>query len=260
VAASRTSTVTAMRRRAFVAIAIASIAVVSCRKNEPDTVIVFAAASTADALTEIGAAYQARTGHEVRFSFGGSSELARQIEAGANADVFLSADVGRMDALTKSGNIDAASRRDLLSNSLVVVVPKASSTTIARPADLAALTRIATGDPATVPIGIYAKKWLETSGAWATVGPKIVSTVDVRAALAAVESESVDAAIVYRTDALVSTKVKIAFEVPRAEGPRIVYPVARTSSAREPGASAFLSELTSEGARGVFEKRGFVLP
>jgi molybdate transport system substrate-binding protein len=247
-------------RRALFALVAASAFVVSCRKTEPDTVVVFAAASTADALTEIGVQYEARTGKKVRFSFGGSSELARQIDSGARADIFLSADVARMDALASGGKIVPSSRRDLLSNVLVVVVPRASSVTIAKAADLGSLGKIATGDTTSVPIGVYARQWLESTGAWETVRPKLVSTIDVRAALAAVESESVDAAIVYRTDALISTKVRIALEVPRGDGPKIVYPIALIASAHEPQASGFLAELTSDGARAVFERRGFLTP
>ena len=245
-------------RTAAVLLALALLA--SCRKSEPDVVVVFAAASTADALKEIGATFEARTGRRVRFSFGGSSELARQLDAGATADVFLSADVEKMDALARSGKLNPSSRRDLLGNVLVVVVPESSTLAIARPADLARLARIATGDPDTVPIGIYARKWLETAGVWDSVKPRIVSTLDVRGALAAVETETVDAAIVYRTDALVSSKVRVVFDVPRADGPRIVYPIALLAAAREPGASAFLAEVTSEGARAVFERRGFIAP
>jgi molybdate transport system substrate-binding protein len=238
---------------------LAALATASCRKKDPDTLVVFAASSTADALTEIGAGYEARTGRKVRFTFGGSSELARQLESGAQADVFLSADVEKMDALARAGKVVGASRRDLLSNVLVVVVPKDSATVLARASDLASLKKIATGETTTVPIGIYARRWLESAGAWEAVKPNIVATIDVRAALAAVETETVDAAIVYKTDALVSTRVRIALEVPAGEGPEIAYPIAALVGGQEAAAAAFLDELRGTDARAVFTRRGFIV-
>lgn len=211
----------------------------------------FAAASTSDALLAL-----AKLSREsVRFSWGSSGDLARQIEAGAPTDLFLSADRARVDRLEKSGHI--AARRDLLRNRLVVVVAKESTATIAGPRDLAALKRIAVGDPVTVPAGAYAKEWLERSGAWAEVSRNLIPTLDVRAALAAVESGHVEAAIVYRTDARIARSARVAFEP--TEQPDIVYPLAITSRARRAPADAFVALATSAEGRAIFEKAGFVV-
>ena len=221
-----------------------------------DELVVFAAASLSDALRAIGSGFEARTGHEVVFAFGGSGDLARQIRAGAPATVFVSADAARVDELEKAGLVRPAERIDLLSNRLVVVVPSSSPIALRSAADLASLPRLALADPATAPAGVYARQWLERAGAWPTLRERVVPTLDVRAALAAVASASVPAAVVYRTDALVSSGVRVAFEVPASEGPRIVYVAALVEGAG-PAARAFFAQLRSPEARVVFERLGF---
>ncbi|HEY6148784.1 MAG TPA: molybdate ABC transporter substrate-binding protein, partial [Thermoanaerobaculia bacterium] len=176
-------------------------------------ILVFAAASLAEAMQEIGKTFEARTGTTARFSVGASSDLARQIRAGAPADVFFSADTAQMDELEKAGLVRKSDRREFLSNVLVVVVPKSSTLRITEAKDLVALPRIAVADPAAVPAGKYAKKWLESLGLWAQAAPKVVPTLDVRAALAAVETQAAPAAVVYTTDAAISKKVRVAFVV-----------------------------------------------
>jgi molybdate transport system substrate-binding protein len=154
--------------------------------------------------------------------------------------------------------VKAADRVDLLSNVLVVVVPASSTASVRTPRDLAALPRIALADPAAVPAGVYAKKWLEGLGLWAQIEPKVVPTLDVRAALAAVETEAAPAAVVYRTDAAVSKRSRVAFEV--EGGPRIVYVVAPLAASRNKAAAeAFVRFLRGEAAREEFRRRGFLL-
>jgi molybdate transport system substrate-binding protein len=227
--------------------------------QEREEVSVFAAASLADALAEIGAAWEAAGGSHLVFNFGASSDLARQIRAGAPADVFVSADAAQMDALEREGLVRAADRSDLLSNALVVVVPRASAARVAVPRDLTAFATIALADPQLVPAGVYARAWLEGIGLWDQLRPRVVPTLHVRAALAAVESENVAAGIVYRTDAARSTRARIAFEVPPSQGPPIRYPVAPLATSGKRGAGAFVAYLRSPAARAVFVRHGFLV-
>jgi molybdate transport system substrate-binding protein len=220
-----------------------------------DEVLVFAAASLTESLEEIGKACEAKTGAAARFSFGASSDLARQIQAGAPADVFFSADTARMDALEKAGIVRHADRREFLSNRLVVVVPIASPLRVTGARDLARLPRLALADPEAVPVGIYARKWLEAEGVWGQVRSKLVPTLDVRATLAAVESGAVEAGIVYRTDSAISNKVRVVFVV--TNGPAIAYSVARLASSRSSAARRFVDFVAGAEGRTVFERRGF---
>jgi molybdate transport system substrate-binding protein len=218
--------------------------------------LVFAAASLTESVQEIAAAFQSRTGTRVTFSFGSSGDLARQIEAGAPADAFLSADTGMMDRIEGEGLVRREDRREFLSNTLVVVVPVDSTTSIGSAGDLAALPKLALADPASVPAGLYAKKWLEDAGVWKQIEPKVVPTLDVRACLAAVASGAMPAGVVYITDAAVSEKVRIAWVV--ADGPRILYSFAPVAaSKRAAAAKAFLEFAGGSEGRAVFERRGF---
>jgi len=219
---------------------------------------VFAAASLADALGEIGRAWQAASGSSASFNFGASSDLSRQIRAGAPADLFVSADAAQMDALEREGLLRADSRGDLLSNTLVVVVPRSSTARVGAARDLLAFRSLALADPQAAPAGVYARAWLERLGVWPELAPRVVPTLHVRAALAAVESENVEAGIVYRTDAAGSTRARVALEVPGAEGPRIVYPLAVLARSTNPDAGSFASHLRSPAARAVFERLGFL--
>lgn len=225
-------------------------------------ITVSAAASLSDAMTEIGTNFETQSGIKVRFNFGGSSTLSRQIQEGAPVDVFFSADEAQMDALAKKGLIDPVTRKDRLGNSLVVVIPVASNLQITSAADLApdGVKQIALADPKAVPAGVYAKQWLTKLQLWAAIEPKVVPTENVRAALAAVASGDVDAGVVYKTDAAISKKVKIAYEVPRAESPDISYPVAVVKASPEPAAAKeFLDYLSSKEAGQVFMRYGFLL-
>lgn len=224
----------------------------------PAPILVFAAASTTDALTEIGAAFTTRTGVPVHFAFGASSDLARQLATGAPGDVFLSADPARMDGLARIGLVRAGTRRNLLANELAVVVAADFPGPITGPADLLRVERLALADPAAVPAGIYAQKWLSASGVWAALAPRVLPAQDVRAALAAVESGAAEAAIVYRTDAARAASARLAFTVPRAAGPPILYPVAALTGSPHPAAAvAFVAFLAGEEARAIFVRHGF---
>jgi molybdate transport system substrate-binding protein len=224
-----------------------------------DEVAVFAAASLTDVLGEAAKGFESSTGHKVTFNFGGSNDLARQIKAGAPAELFFSADKAQMDEVARAGHVGGlADRIDVLSNVLVVVVPAASAPRVAAPADLAALGRIALANPEAVPAGVYARRYLTSEGVWEAVKDKVVPTLDVRAALAAVEAEHADAAIVYRTDAARSKRVRVAYEVPREKGPRIVYPLALLTGAK-PAAALFRDYLVSDAARALYETHGFAV-
>jgi len=223
---------------------------------------VFAAASLTDALKEIAADYEKQTGDKIVFNFGASSTLARQIEEGAPADIFFSADEAKMDGLEKKGLILKESRKSRLSNSLVIVVASDRGAAIESPKDLgtAKVKRLALAEPKTVPAGIYAKEYLQKQNLWSSVEKKVVPTENVRAALAAVESGNVDAGIVYKTDAAISKKVTIAYQVPATHSPAISYPMAVLKEAKETSAAArFFKHLESGEAGRVFERFGFIV-
>ena len=223
---------------------------------------VFAAASLTDSLKEIGTHYEQETGQKVAFNFEGSSVLARQITEGAPADIFFSADETQMDRLAEKNLIEPATRHDRLGNTLVVVVPADSTLQINSANDLTKdeVKQIALADPKAVPAGVYAKAWLKKLQLWDAIEPKVVPTENVRAALAAVASGNVDAGIVYKTDAAISKRVKIAYEVPRAGGPDIRYPVAMVKGTQQSDAArAFLKYLDSDEAAKVFKKFGFAI-
>ena len=223
---------------------------------------VFAAASLSDALKEIAVIYQKQSGDRVVFNFGASSMLARQIQEGAPADVFFSADESRMDVLEKAALILKETRRSRLSNSLVIVVTGDSPLQVRSAEDLAdaRVKRIALADPQAVPAGVYARAYLERAKIWPAVQRKIVPTENVRAALAAVESGNVDAGIVYKTDAAVSAKIRVAYAVKPEEGPEISYPMAVVKeSARIDAAKKFVRYLGSVETEKIFEKYGFIV-
>lgn len=222
---------------------------------------VYAAASLTDVLKEIAANYEKQSGDKIAFNFAASSLLARQITERAPADIFFSADEAKMDDLQKAGLIVTETRRDLLSNSLVIVVPNEGKLTIASAEELVSKTqKIAIADPRAVPAGIYTKEYLGGLGLWEKLESKMVPTENVRAALAAVESGNVDAGFVYKTDANISKKVKVAFSVPVAKGPPIRYPIAIVKETKDKSAAGnFLRYLQSESGRKVFEQYGFIV-
>jgi molybdate transport system substrate-binding protein len=224
---------------------------------------VSAAASLTDVLREIAGQYQKDTGDGVLFNFGASSLLARQIMEGAPADLFISADELKMDQLQQRGFIVNKSRRSILSNTLVIVVPSDSPLKINSARDLAdpTIRNVAVAEPQTVPAGIYAKEYLRRLKIWDRITYKLVPTDNVRGALAAVESGNVETGIVYKTDAMISRVVRIAYEVPRSEGPKISYPAAVLADSKQKAAAQrFLDYLQSVSARDTFRKYGFLIP
>ena len=223
---------------------------------------VFAAASLTESLQEIATAYEKESGDKVLLNLAASSALARQIQEGAPADLFFSADEAKMNALEKGGLVLKGTRKSLLSNTLVVVVPADSRLKIGSAQDLATskVRALALAEPQSVPAGIYAKEYLRSLKLWSKVIDKVVPTENVRAALAAVESGNVEAGIVYKTDAKISDKVKIAFEVPAAEGPKISYPLAvMAESRKQETARKLLAYLESPAALDVFRRYGFLV-
>ncbi|HET7083164.1 MAG TPA: molybdate ABC transporter substrate-binding protein [Rhizomicrobium sp.] len=225
------------------------------------SVTVFAAASLTDSLKAVADAYKARTGVTVALSFGASSTLARQIEQGAQADIFLSADSDWMDYLQSKSRIADGSRKDLLGNQLVLVAgPNAKpAPKIAPHFDLAGAlgdSRLALADPASVPAGKYAKAALTALGVWDSVASKLAPAENVRVALEYVARGEAPYGIVYATDAKVAPGVKVAGVFPETSHAPIVYPAALTKTA-SPGAKAFLDFLAGKEARAIFEQTGF---
>jgi molybdate transport system substrate-binding protein len=226
-------------------------------------VTVFAAASLTDAMQDISAKWMAAGHRKLVLSFGASSTLARQIEQGAPANVFASADEKWMDYLAGKELIVADTRKDLLGNDLVLVVSadKPMHVTISKSFDLMALLgadgRLATGDPAHVPVGIYAEQALKNLGMWDGISPRLARTEDVRGALLLVERGEAPAGIVYATDAAVSKSVMIAGTFPADSHDPVSYPFAVTKSGDNAEARALLTFLSSAPARAVFAKRGF---
>jgi len=224
--------------------------------------LVFAAASLTEALQQVGADYARERGRTVKFSFGSSATLARQIEAGARADVFVSADRDWMDYVDRRGLVRKASRVDLLGNRLVLVAPVGSrlELTIGRGMPirdaLGATGRLALADPASVPAGKYAKAALTSLGVWDKVEGRIVAAENVRMALLFVARGEAPLGVVYATDARAEPRVRVVGEFPPGSHPRIVYPAALMSGARA-DAAPFLQYLSGASARLRFEAAGF---
>jgi molybdate transport system substrate-binding protein len=226
------------------------------------TITVFAAASMKNALDDIDAAYTAKTGVKVTASYAASSALAKQIEQGAPADVFVSADTDWMDYAIGKKNINEPTRVNLLGNSIVLIAPKDSkidNVNIGQGFDLAKLAgdgKIATGDVKAVPVGKYAKAALEKLGAWQAAEPKFAMAESVRAALTLVARGEAVLGIVYSTDANVEPGVKIVGTFPADSHPAIIYPVAATTTAK-PETTDYLAFLRSTAAKTILEKYGF---
>jgi len=226
------------------------------------TITVFAAASLKNALDDINAAFSQRTGVKVVVSYAASSALMKQIENGAPADLFASADLDWMDYGSQKKVINDEMRINLLGNRLVLIAPKQSkldNVTIAPGFNLAQLAgdgRIATADVRAVPVGKYAKAALEKLGSWNDAAPKFAMTENVRAALMLVARQEAPLGIVYATDAKVEPSVKIIGTFPEGAHPPIVYPIAATATAK-PEVGSYLALLRSGIAKRIFEQYGF---
>jgi molybdate transport system substrate-binding protein len=228
------------------------------------SLIVFAAASLKNALDDVNAAYTAKTGVKIAASYAASSALAKQIEQGAPADVFASADLDWMTYAIGKKDINESTRVDLLGNKLVLIAPKDSeiSTVQIGPGfDLAKLAgdgRIATGDVSSVPVGKYAKAALEKLGSWNAALPKFAMAENVRAALTLVAREEAVLGIVYETDAKVEPGVKVVAAFPQDSYPPVTYPFAATATAK-PETIDYLAFVRSAASKAIFEKYGFTV-
>jgi len=226
--------------------------------------LVFAAASTTNALGEIGTLYEARGMGHVTYSFASSSTLAKQIESGAPADVFLSADLPWMTYLEEKKKVAPENRQELLGNRIVLIVPADSSVKAIEIKPGFSLTgvlgkegRLSMGDPEHVPAGKYGRNALEQLGGWDQVKEWLAPMKDVRAALVMVERGEAPLGLVYATDAAISQKVRVVGTFPADSHPPIVYPVAVISGSKMEAAKQFVTFLKSQEARAIFEKYGF---
>jgi len=227
-----------------------------------DTLTIFAAASMKNALDDTNAAFTKATGVKVTASYAASSALAKQMESGAPADIFISADLKWMDYVAEKKLIKADSRYNLLGNRLVLIAGKDSKigdVKIEQGFDIAKLAgdgRIAVADVKAVPAGLYAKAALEKLGSWAAAEPKLAMAENVRATLAFVARGETQIGIVYETDAKIEPNVKIIAPFPDGSYPPVTYPVAATAAAKA-DASKYLNFLRGSEAKAIFEKYGF---
>jgi molybdate transport system substrate-binding protein len=231
---------------------------------QADSVTVFAAASMANALAEIETGFEAASGHDLVISLAGSSTLARQIQQGAPADVFISASTDWMDLIVKEGLVEGGSRFDLLGNSLVLVAHGKDAPPVEIAEGFALSTLLGEGRLAmalvdAVPAGIYGKAALESLGIWSDVAPKVVQTDNVRAALALVALGEASYGIVYATDAAAEDDVTVVGTFPPDSHPPIIYPAADLANRDGPAEAAFLDYLRGAEARIAFERQGFTV-
>ena len=227
-------------------------------------VLVFAAASLKNALDDIAAQYERASGRKVSISYAASSALAKQIESGAPADLFISADLDWMDYLQTRSRIKLDSRKNLVGNRLVLVGPKDNRTTIpVGPGfplvELLKDGRLAMADPRSVPAGKYGRAALESLGVWPAVEPRVAAAENVRAALALVSRGEAPLGIVYQTDAAADPNVRIVGTFPEDAHPPIIYPVALVAGSTSPDAAPFHAYLQSAGVRSLWEKQGFTV-
>ncbi|AKC86069.1 molybdate ABC transporter substrate-binding protein [Pseudoxanthomonas suwonensis] len=256
-------TFTAILLRLSIPLLLAGAALLpaAARAADDAPLTVFAAASLKESLDEAAAAYQQATGTPVRISYAASSALARQIEQGAPAQVFISADLDWMDYLQQRNLVDTGSRRNLLGNRLVLVAPQASTAKVdpAKPGSIASALgdgRLAVGQTATVPAGKYARAALESLGQWDGVKTRLAESESVRAALMLVARGETPLGIVYASDAKAEPRVRVVATFSEDSHPPIVYPVAALRGAPEP-ARDFVRWLASPPARAIFTQRGF---
>jgi molybdate transport system substrate-binding protein len=249
--------------RTLVVAALAVATLAGCDSQSRAPLRVSAAVSLTESLTAVVRQWERETGEAATLNFAASNVLSRQIEEGAPADLFISADTVQMERLVVRGIVVPNSVVPLLSNQLVVVTAVDRPLPAPAPGGLAdpRVGRVALGDPAAVPAGIYARQWLERIDLWPRMASKVVPTSSVRAALAAVEAGNADAAVIYRTDAVGRARVRIEYLVPVDQGPRISYPVGIVAASRQAEkASALLSWLRGDVAAGVFKAAGFDVP
>ncbi|WLS04404.1 molybdate ABC transporter substrate-binding protein [Shinella oryzae] len=255
-----------MNRRLLLKLVVAAFAVLplALPAIAAQKVTVFAAASLKNALDAANAAWQAETGNETTVSYAASSALAKQIEAAAPADLFISADLAWMDYVAEKKLIKDDTRSNLLGNRIVLVAPKdaAKAVDIKEGLDLAGLVgdgKLAMGAVDSVPAGKYGKAALEKLGVWPSVESKVAGAESVRAALALVSRGEAPYGIVYETDAAADPGVTIVGTFPEDSHPPIIYPVAILTESRSPAAAAYLDFLKSEKAAPFFTGQGFTI-
>lgn len=253
-----------LAKLAAAVVGLASLAAIALQPAQAESAVtVFAAASLKNALDGINAAWKAETGKEASISYAASSALARQIEGGAPADVFISADLDWMNYLSDRNLTRKETELKLLGNRLVLVARQdwPATATIAPNFDLAALigdSRLAMADVKAVPAGKYGKAALETLGVWASVEGKVAQAENVRAALKLVSTGEAALGIVYATDAVAEPGVKVVGAFPEASHPAIVYPVAELAGSKSPDAAAFVRFLQTPSAQALFRAQGFI--
>ncbi|MDA8408023.1 MAG: molybdate ABC transporter substrate-binding protein [Deltaproteobacteria bacterium] len=243
-------------------IGVPIVSSINCFAADTSQLMIFTAASTTNAINDIAAQFKRDTGVDVVASFASSSTLAKQIEEGAPASIFISADEDWMNYLSRKNLIDPHSRCDLLGNSLVLIAPanaKVSKITNIQSQIMSELAggRLATGDPDHVPVGKYAKAAFKNLGIWKDVEPRLARTSDVRGALALVERGETPLGIVYSTDAAISEKVKIVGVFPPDSYPSIIYPAALVQGKTKRDAEKFFEFIKGPEAKVIFEKYGF---
>ena len=248
----------------FVLLALSSTVWNSPASAQGQKLIIFAAASLKDALDEVNVAYQHENSQETATSYAASSTLAKQIEAAAPADVFISADLDWMDYLAKRNLIKPETRANLLGNRLVLIAPVNSPLNLAIGPNFSLAQalgngRLAIADPNGVPAGRYGKAALESLGVWSTIADRLAPAENVRAALALVARGETPLGIVYQTDAASDKAVKIVGIFPHDTHPPIIYPIAAVVSSTNPAALGYLAYLKSRAARPTFEKHGFTV-
>lgn len=231
---------------------------------ETKSVVVFAAASLKNAIDRIAKDWEAKSGTKVTSSYAASSAIAKQIESGAPADLFISADLKWMDWLAERKLIDDASRKTLLGNALVLIAPKDSTAALKiekgfKLAEALGDGRLAMGDPKSVPAGTYGQAALTALGVWDQVASKVAGAENVRVALTYVARGETPLGIVYATDAKSEPQVKVVDTFPADTHPPIVYPAALTATSTSAAAKTFLEHLSSPDAAKVFEELGFVV-
>jgi molybdate transport system substrate-binding protein len=242
--------------------ALVCLAACGSATGEPQPLVVLAAASLQEALNAQADAWAAQGHPRPTLAFAGSSALARQIESGAPADVFLSADEQWMDTVEQAGALEAGSRRDLLTNGIVLIAPKGSTAAVdlANPVSLAATLgsgKLAMADPDAVPAGKYGRAALEHLKAWDRIAGRVAAAENVRAALKLVESGEAPLGVVYATDAAASRKVRVVAAFPPDSHPPIRYPMAILATSKNPQAAPFERFLASPAGRTIFQRHGF---
>jgi molybdate transport system substrate-binding protein len=249
--------VTLLAAASTVSLAVVPRGAHSAQRPVRRDLLVAAAASLSGMAPELTRAFHEASGIDLRFNFAGSNTLARQIVEGARVDVFISADDTQMDVVEHAGRLVAGTRVPVISNQLVLVVREPARVLRAEDLSTAGVRRVAMGDPAAVPAGVYGRRWLESVRLWNAVAPKVVPLPSSPAVVAAVAEGRADVGVVYASDAASRSGIHIAHRVASADAPAIVYPAAAVTGGRIPLAQRFLAFLRDARAQEIFAAAGF---